>query len=243
MYAALLVLVSVFVSILGVFSLGVGEADIPLLVLVIPAVWLLPQGRVAAWLMLAALGLYGSTLNIQPLAVSVSVWMLLPVLFVVFSKKSNWQLGLLMMVIVFAMYGGLMALQRDGKLGGEPMQTAWQVLSVMGVWFAARSWRPISGNPWFPAAVALLLWVAGSAHAALVGLCVVGLIAALQGISQQKHTDWIERLAWILPSVSFAALVVTPRFVVPNSVLVCWLLVLCSAWLGEYLLEEPEEDF
>ncbi len=243
MYAALLVLVSLFVSVLGVFSLGVGDPDIPLLVLVIPAVWLLPQGGVAAWLLLASLGVYGYGLETQPLALSVSIWTLFPVFYVISSKKGSWQLGMLMLIIAFAMYSALMALQRDGKLDGEAVNTAIQMVGVTGVWFAARSWRKIPGNTWFPILVVIPLWVAGWAHASLVGLCVVGLIAALQGIIQQKQTEWIERLAWILPSISFAALVVTPQFVVPNSVLVCWLLVLCSAWLGEYLLEEPEEDF
>ncbi|WP_413110598.1 hypothetical protein [Thaumasiovibrio sp. DFM-14] len=243
MYAALLIVISIFLSILGVFSLGIIDGDIPALVLAIPAVWLLPQGGAAAWLLLLSLGTYGLTLDSQPLSISIGVWMVMPVLDVTFSRKGNWQLGILMTVIVLAMYGGLMALQRDGKLDGEAFFTVVQLVGVVGVWCAARCWRMVKGNTWWPIAIMLPLWLTGGAHASLIGLCVVGLIASMQSMAKTEQSEYLERLVWILPAVTFAALVVTPRFPVPNAVLVCWLLVLCSAWLGEYLLDDPEEDF
>lgn len=49
-------------------------------------------------------------------------------------------------------------------------------------------------------------------------------------------------MMWILPAVGFATLVLVPWFEVPNPILVAWLLVLGGALLGEYLLEDPEEE-
>ncbi|OAN18551.1 hypothetical protein A3K86_06595 [Photobacterium jeanii] len=241
MYAALLVLVSVALTVLGVSAVGYSEGQLPALALAIPALWLLPQGGVAAWLLLIGLGVFGMVLPEQPLALSISIFMMLPVFNICISPKGGWQLSALLLSVILAMDVGIMALQSEGKLPGSPMYTVLQVLSVCVIWLACRSWRPVEGNTWWPLFLVIPLWVGDMQHAALVALCITGLIAALQGMAKIKHAEWVPRLSWVLPAVGFATLVVVPHFEVPNPILVAWLLILGGALLGEYLLEEPEE--
>ncbi|MBC7004751.1 hypothetical protein BIZ37_19495 [Photobacterium sp. BZF1] len=242
LYAALLVMVSIALTVVGVSALGQSQGELPALALAIPALWLLPQGGVSAWLLLIGLGTFGFVLPEQPVALSISVFMMLPVFAVSFSPKSSWQLAALLISIVLAMDVGLMALQTEGKLQGAPIYTIIQILAVGVIWIAARSWRPVKGNTWWPLFLVIPLWVGGLAHAALVALCVTGLIASLQGMAKSKLNEWVPRMMWILPAVGFATLVLVPWFEVPNPILVAWLLVLGGALLGEYLLEDPEEE-
>ena len=242
LYAALLVMVSIALTIVGVSALGQSQGELPALALAIPALWLLPQGGVSAWLLLIGLGTFGFVLPEQPIALSISVFMMLPVFAVSFSPKSSWQLAALLISIVLAMDVGLMALQTEGKLEGAPIYTIIQILAVGVIWIAARSWRTVQGNTWWPLFLVVPLWVGGLAHAALVALCVTGLIASLQGMAKSKLNEWVPRMMWILPAVGFATLVLVPWFEVPNPILVAWLLVLGGALLGEYLLEDPEEE-
>lgn len=242
LYAALLVVVSIALTVLGVSALGYSQGELPALALAIPALWLLPQGGLRAWLLLVGLGAFGAVLPEQPLALSISIFMMLPVFSVSFSPKSGWQLAALLISIVLAMDVGLMALQGEGKLPGDASYTVIQVLAVTLIWYVARSWRPVEGNTWWPLFLVIPLWVGGMEHAALVALCVTGLIASMQEMMKGKLREWVPRLAWVLPAVGFATLVLVPYFEVPNPVLVAWLLVLGGALLGEFLLEEPEEE-
>ncbi|EAS40663.1 hypothetical protein C9J48_03550 [Photobacterium profundum] len=241
LYAALLVFVSIVLTVLGVTALGYSQGDVPALALAIPALWLLPQGGAAAWLLLIGLASFGAVLPDQSLALSISIFMMLPIFSIAFSPKSNWQLGALLVSVVIAMDVGLMALQGEGKLPGSVGATVVQIVAVCIIWYAARSWRTVEGNTWWPLFLVVPLWVGGLQHAALVALCITGLIAALQGMKKVKVGDWVPRLAWVLPAVGFATLVIVPQFDVPNPVLVAWLLILGGALLGEFLLEDPEE--
>ncbi|MGF1699134.1 hypothetical protein L4D09_02285 [Photobacterium makurazakiensis] len=242
LYAALLVMVSILLTIVGIGALGQSQGDLPALALAIPALWLLPQGGVSAWLLLVGLGSFGLVLPEQPLALSISIFMMLPVFAVCFSPKGSWQLAALLVAIVLAMDVGLMALQGEGKLSGSPVYTVIQIIAVGIIWIAARSWRPVEGNTWWPLFLVVPLWVGGMGHAALVALCITGIIAALQGMLNSKIAEWVPRMGWILPAIGFATLVLVPWFEVPSPVLVAWLLVLGGALLGEYLLEDPEEE-
>ncbi|MGF1724240.1 hypothetical protein [Photobacterium nomapromontoriensis] len=242
LYAALLVMASIALTIIGVSALGQSQGDLPALALAIPALWLLPQGGVSAWLLLIGLGSYGFVLPEQPIALSISIFMMLPVFAVSFSSKGTWQLGALLVAIVLAMDVGLMALQSEGKLAGSPSYTIVQIIAVGIIWIAVRSWRLVEGNTWWPIFLVVPLWVGGMEHAALVALCVTGLIATVQEMQKKKMQEWVTRMLWILPAVGFATLVVIPWLEVPSPILVAWLLILGGALLGEYLLEDLEEE-
>ncbi|RZP57187.1 hypothetical protein D8T45_21045, partial [Vibrio vulnificus] len=54
-------------------AISMSAGDIPVLALVIPALWILPQGGIAGLVLLAAMTVYGLTLPMQPIALSVCV--------------------------------------------------------------------------------------------------------------------------------------------------------------------------
>ncbi|GAA03572.1 VP0952 family biofilm-associated protein [Photobacterium leiognathi] len=242
LYKTMLIAITLLLTVLGVNALAHSQGELPILALAIPALWLLPQGGVAAWLLLIGLGLFGYALPEQPVALSVSLFMMLPILIICTSPKGCWQLGSLMISIVLAMNAGLMALQGEGKLPGSITATLLQIIAIAIIWFAARSWRPVEGNTWWPIILVIPLWVGGMEHAALLALCVTGIIAALQSLSKMHLDEWIPKLACVLPAVGFATLVIMPQFDVANPILVSWLLVLGGGLLGESLLEDPEEE-
>ncbi|HIF9340236.1 TPA: hypothetical protein ACX6RU_000266 [Photobacterium damselae] len=242
LYAALLMIASVALTIVGVTALGHGQGEIPALALAIPALWILPQGKTAAWLLLSGLALFGYALPDQPLALSISLFMILPILAVSFSSKSPWQLGAMLIAVVIAMLFGLMALQTESKLSGSVGATCMQLMGVLMIWYAARSWRPVMGNTWWALVLVIPLLMGGMAPAALVALCVTGLIAAMQEMEKHKVGEWIPKMAWVLPAIGFATLVLAPQFEVPSPILVSWLLILGGGLLGEFLLEENEEE-
>ena len=47
-------------------ALSLSGGDIPVLALVIPALWILPQGGIAGLILLASLAVYGFTLPLPP---------------------------------------------------------------------------------------------------------------------------------------------------------------------------------
>ncbi|WP_027254013.1 hypothetical protein [Photobacterium halotolerans] len=240
LYTTILAVMSMLLTIVGVSALGLAQHHLTVLAVAIPALWLLPQGGVSAVLLLLGIGMFGAVLPFQPLALSVSLLMMLPVLTVSFSPRGNWQVAALLFAVVIAMDAGLLALQGEEKLAGQATYTLLQVLAVCFIWLAARYWRPVKANYGWPLLLAVPLWLGGLTPAALVVLCIIGVIVALQTLYQQNQLVWVTRLNWVLPAIAFATLVVIPEFDVPNPVLVAWLLVLGSASLAEYLLNELE---
>ncbi|UTM58163.1 hypothetical protein L4174_004770 [Photobacterium sp. CCB-ST2H9] len=239
--AIILSIMSVALTVIGVSTLGLSQHYLTVLAVAIPALWLLPQGGLSSLLLLFGIGLYGAALPYQPLALSVSLLVMLPVFSVSFSSKANWQVGALLFAIVIAMDAGMLALQSEGKLGGQMSFTLLQIIAVGMIWCAGRFWRPVKGNYGWPVLLAVPLWLSDLAPAALIVLCVIGLILALQTLYLKHPQGWVDRLSWVLPALAFATVAIDPEFDVPNPVLVSWLMVLGSAILGEYLLAEVED--
>lgn len=238
------VLITLVLAVVGVSALGINGGEIPPLAFAIPALWLLPKGRAAAWLLLFALALYAMVLPYQPLALSISVWTLLPLFMVVYSYKSSKEVVAMLTAVILAMEAGIIALQYEGNLDGKPLYTIIQIVAVIMVWFSARSWRKIDGNLWLPLLVVIPLWMAGMAHAALAMLCVTGIIVSLQSIANSKDVKWSSSLSWLLPVVAFATFVVTPQYEVPNPVLISWFMILISGWATDFMMyvDEGEDE-
>ncbi|EJN6827235.1 hypothetical protein WMQ48_02035 [Vibrio cidicii] len=222
-------------------AISMNPGDIPVLALVIPALWILPQGGFFGLILLAAMTAYGLTLPLQPIALSVCVWILFPLLMVVFSRKSSLGVLLTSGMIVLTLQVGIMVTQSAGKLGGTPWLTVVQTLSVMVIWWAARHWKPSNRHSWWPLLLLIPLWVADLPNAVLVALCITGIMACMESLNTLKSFSWNTLLCWTLPTVGFAALVVTPSVEVPNSVFVVWICLLGTAWMTDYILKAAEE--
>src|SRR5690606_31140354 len=130
LYTTILAVMSMLLTIVGVSALGLAQHHLTVLAVAIPALWLLPQGGVSAVLLLLGIGMFGAVLPFQPLALSVSLLMMLPVLTVSFSPRGNWQVAALLFAVVIAMDAGLLALQGEEKLAGQATYTLLQVLAV-----------------------------------------------------------------------------------------------------------------
>ncbi|EGA68630.1 hypothetical protein VISI1226_21619 [Vibrio sinaloensis DSM 21326] len=235
-------LVTTLLAVVCARAISLSEGDIPVLALVIPALWILPQGGVVGLVLMAAMTTYGLTLPYQPIALSVSVWVLFPLLMVAFSKRSSLGVLATSALIVVTLQVGIMVTQSSGKLSGEPIVTLIQTVAVVVIWWAATHWNSSNKHSWWALGLILPLWIADLSYAALVALSVTGIIASMESLSKLKSFKWGKLLCWTLPTVGFAALVVSPNIEVPNPVFVVWLCLLGTAWMTDYILRSAEEE-
>lgn len=239
--AVLSILLSFALVVIGVMAFGISGGDLPLLALAIPMLWLIPQGGVATWILLAGISLFGLTLGTQPLSLSIAVWTLFPLLMVIFSRRKSIHLIIFIISVVVAMEAGIMALQYEGRLAGSAYSTLLQICSVVLVWIAARSWKPVNRNAWWPLVLVIPLWIGGLQHAALVALSITGLIVCLQSVGRSKYSDWLPMMSWLLPVIGFSTLIVSPKFEVPTSIMVSWLMILLIGWVTDFMMQVDDE--
>ncbi|EPO2917094.1 hypothetical protein ACT7SZ_000287 [Vibrio cholerae] len=241
--SALQFLIATLFSIVAAYVAGLSEGDIPIIAFLIPALWLLPKSGFSSVVMLLAMGIFGLTLPMQPVALSISQWVLIPLLMVAFSARSNLGVILVSALIVLTLQVGIMVTQSAGKLEGSPMVTVVQIVMVMLIWWAARGWKPSHAHSWWALALVIPLWVAELFYAATLALLITGIIAACENLIPKTtpSLNWGSLLGWSLPCVSFAALVVSPATEVPNPVFVVWICILVTAWTTDYVLKSTEE--
>ncbi|PQJ89462.1 hypothetical protein [Aliivibrio sifiae] len=240
--AVLSILLSFVLVVVGVLAFGVSGGQLPLLALAIPMLWLIPQGGVATWILLVGMSLFGLTLNSsQPLSLSIAVWTLFPLLMVIFSRRKSIHLVVFIVSVVIAMEAGIMALQYEGKLAGSAYSTLIQIISVVLVWVAVRSWKPVNSNAWWPLVLVIPLWIGGLQHAALVALSITGLIVCLQSVGRSKYKDWLPMMSWLLPVIGFSTLIISPKFEVPTSIMVSWLMILLIGWVTDFMMQVDDE--
>ncbi|RBM36581.1 hypothetical protein DLR60_06575 [Vibrio tarriae] len=241
--SALQFLIATIFTIVAAYVAGLSEGDIPIIAFLIPALWLLPKSGFSSVVMLAAMGILGLTLPLQPVALSISQWVLIPLLMVAFSPRSNLGVILVSALIVLTLQVGIMVTQSAGKLEGSPMVTVVQIVMVMLIWWAARGWKPSHAHSWWALILVIPLWVAEQFYAATLALLITGIIAACEYLVPKAtpSLNWGTLLGWSLPCVSFAALVVSPATDVPKPVFVVWICILATAWTTDYVLKSTEE--
>ncbi|MCC4800271.1 hypothetical protein BCT30_04860 [Enterovibrio norvegicus] len=247
MWYSTMLMVTAAVTVIGAaFSLAITNGDIPLLAYVIPALFLIGNGGAAVWLLVIGLVGFGAMVPLQPVAISLSLWMILPALVLMTGERRNWQVSILVVSVVIAMECGVLALQGDEKLGGAMRYTLMQIFCVVLVWLSAYFWKPVTKISWWPAALIVGLLAGGLPQGAMLAFCGSVLVLSLQELQRISDGHRGDKLTVILPAIGFATIVVIPQFSVPNPVFVAWLLSLTIAWLGDYLLnaenEEEEEE-
>ncbi|KQB02067.1 membrane protein [Vibrio metoecus] len=241
--SALQFLTATLFAIAAAHVAGLSEGDIPIIAFLIPALWLLPKSGFSSIAMLIAIGIFGFTLPMQPVALSIGQWVLIPLLMVAFSARSNWGVILVSGLIVLTLQVGIMVTQSAGKLEGSPMVTVVQIVMVMLIWWAARGWKPNHSHSWWALVLVIPLWVAEQFYAVELALLITGVIASCESLVRKTTAElnWGTLLGWSLPCVSFAALVVSPETDVPNPVFVVWICILATAWTTDYVLKSTEE--
>jgi len=234
--------ITALLAVVGARALSISGGDVPVLAMVIPALWILPHSGVAGFLLLGAMAVYGFTLPLQPIAMSLSVWILFPLLMVTFSRRSSIYVVITTAAVICTMQLGIMVTQAEGKIDGSWTVTLAQTLSVMVVWYASQNWSSSSQHSWWTLAFILALYIGGWTHAALIALCIVGIIASAETLPKFSKFKWNKLLCWTLPTVGFAAIVAAPDIEVPNPVFVVWIFLLGTAWATDFVLRSNERE-
>ncbi|MGR5067113.1 MULTISPECIES: hypothetical protein [Vibrio] len=242
-FSTLQFLITTLLAVVCTRAISLSEGDIPFIALMIPALWMLPQGGLAGLVLLGAMTVYGVTLSMQPIALSVGVLVLFPLLMVVFSRRSSLGVLLTAGLIVVTLQVGIMVTQQSDKLGGSAWLTVVQTLAVIVMWWSARHWKPSEKHSWWALLLLLPLWLADLPYAVLVALSITGILASMEALTKIKNSmRWGKLLCWTLPTVGFAVLVVSPNIEVPNSVFVVWMCLLGTAWMTDYILRSNDEQ-
>ncbi|STQ76622.1 hypothetical protein [Grimontia hollisae] len=243
MWYAVTLTVTAAVMVMGAaLSSAFADGDIPLLAFAIPALFFAGAGGVAVWILALGLLGFGAMMPYQPIAISLSLWMILPALVLITGERRNLQVSLLVLSVVIAMECGVLALQGDEKLGGAIGYTLIQILCVTLVWVATYFWKPVRKLTWWPVLLILALVAGGETQGAMFAFCGSALVLALQELQRISREPRSDKLSVVLPAIAFATIVVFPQFSVPNPVFVAWLLLLTTAWLGDYLLNTEHEE-
>ncbi|MDG3088579.1 hypothetical protein P7F88_21925 [Vibrio hannami] len=229
-------LTTVLLTVVGIYSLSSVQGDLPLIALLIPALWLYPQSGVYGILLIVAMSAYGLALPLQELALSISTWILFPILMVAFDSKSTKVVKILLGICVMAMYTGIILAQVDGKVTGSAGATVVQLLSVTLIWYVAMNWRSSPAHSWGALLFIIPMWIAGLQFAAMVALSVTGIISVSESLKKIGELDWSKLIYWALPTVGFAALILNPEVEIPDQVLVAWIFMLGAAWATDYFL-------
>ncbi|MGF1908299.1 hypothetical protein L4C38_02535 [Vibrio kasasachensis] len=232
--------IATLLAVLCARLLGVSEGDIPLVAFIVPALWLIKKLSFASAVFFISILAYGQTLPYQPIALSVSVWIFFPLLMVIFSRRSNRVAVAIVMLIVITLQLGIITTQNSGKLDGSATMTMFQTLSVVLMWWSASHWKPSSYHRWWVLLLLIPLWVAQFTYGILFALSTIGIMSVLENLLKIKSFKWGKLLCWTLPTVGFAALVVSPQVEVPNPVFVVWLCLLGTAWITDYILHNAE---
>ncbi|NAW70555.1 hypothetical protein CAG54_06440 [Vibrio sp. V27_P1S3P104] len=222
-------------------TIGLSSHELPFIALLIPVLWVLPRSGLAGLVLLIGMATYGITLAHQPAALSVSMWVVFPLMMVAFSRASNMGIMAVSGLILLTLQVGIMVTQSAEKLDGTPSMTFLQLLSVMAIWWAANSWKFSPHRHWWALILLVPLWIAEATFAVLLALCITGLLAIISQLVKASSFQWAKLLCWTLPSIAFMAVVISPAIEVPNSVFVVWLCLLSTAWMTDYLLKSTEE--
>ncbi|MFB9134685.1 hypothetical protein [Vibrio olivae] len=225
-------------------SFSLSEGEVPLLALMIPALWLLPKAKVSGFALLGAMGVFALTLPDQPVTLSVVVWSVFPLLMVMFSARSNTVVVVVSSMVVMTLWIGVMATQANGKLEGSALLSLIQLFCVVVAWWSSRHWQPTQNRRWWALLLLLPLWVSQWYYAVILALSITVMFAVMELLSRAKseQVDWGSLMCWTLPTVAFASLMVIPDTEVPDPVFVIWLCLLATAWMTDYLISEDEES-
>ncbi|OBT14013.1 hypothetical protein A9264_02440 [Vibrio sp. UCD-FRSSP16_10] len=239
-FSAIQFFTTTLLAIICAQSIEVTQGNVPVLALAIPALWIICRSRASGLFLLIGLCLYGFTLSYQPSALSVSTWILFPLLMVAFSKRCTNGARIGVFSFFLFLQSGIIYSQMEGILSGEPIFTLLQISSVAMIWFAAVSWKTSSKHGWWALLLVLPLIAAGMTHAALISLTIVGIMLSLESMSK-TNVKLLKLQCWTLPTAAFASLVAMPSGNVQGIVLLVWLLILAAIWMTDYILRVNEE--
>lgn len=242
-FSTLQFFITTFLAAVCARAMSLSEGEIPVLALMIPALWLLPQGGLAGLVLLGAMMVFGATLSMQPIALSVGVLILFPLLMVVFSHRSSLGVLLTTGLIVITLQVGLMVTQQGGKLDGSAWVTVVQNVVCCGHVVGSNALETLRKTQLVAFAFTIASLDCRSSLRGAGGVEHYWDVASMETLAKLKDSiRWSKLLCWTLPTVGFAALVVSPNTDVPNPVFVVWICLLGTAWMTDYILRSSDEQ-
>ncbi len=166
LFSTLQFFIATLLAVICARVLGYSHGDIPLLALIAPALWFIPQRSFTCAIFLISVIVYGLTLPHQPISLSVSVWMILPLLMVVSSRRSSLGVALVSALIVTTLQVGIIVTQNAGKLGGDAMLTVIQTFTVIMIWWSMSHWKPRKQHRWWALLLLVPLWLTHMTYSA-----------------------------------------------------------------------------
>jgi hypothetical protein len=233
-------LITTLLAIICARAISVNHIELSIFAFIIPALWIMPQAKVASLFLLLGLTLFGMTLDIQPVELSVSVWIVCPMLMVAYSKRSNAKVLIGMSSLFALMQTGIIVSQLNGQIGGSAMYTIMQICAAVMVWLATSSWKVSNKHSWWSLILLIPLVIFGYEYSALVALCIIGIMVSIETFPRNKSINWHKLLCWSLPTSAFASLVVTSASKSLGIVTVVWILLLAAAWMTDYVMRLDE---
>ncbi len=104
-------MITIILAIVCGQALGLSEDNWSLIALLVPALWVLPRSGNAGLVLLGGLLVYGFTLSYQPAALSVSMWIIFPLLMVAFSAPRHKGVMVICGLILLTLQVGIMTTQ------------------------------------------------------------------------------------------------------------------------------------
>ncbi len=242
LFSTFLFVITMVLAAICAQAIGLSEGELPLITLMIPALWLLPRGGLSRIVLLIVLLAYGLTLPTQPASLSISMWMLFPITMVALSRYSSRRVAIVCGVAVVTLLVGIMLAQSEHKIEGTPWLTAIQAVSILMIWWVVSCWKLSYKNYWWSIGLVVPMIMADLSMAALVSLSTIAMIATMEHLQRIANFKWGILLCWGIPSISFTTILVNPVIDVPHLILIVWIGFLATAWLTDYILRSSQEQ-
>ncbi|QDF65357.1 hypothetical protein FJQ87_00480 [Shewanella sp. SNU WT4] len=224
-------------------DLGIDPLAMPQWVAVLVALLFMPRAGMACGALLLGMWVYISTLDQQSLEMSLSVWVMAPVIMQALDHQRVWQFRALLLTMACSLFLGLIVLQAEGRLAGDATVTLWQLFAITLLCLSGRYWQPTEiANPWLLLPLMVLLGL-GQFQPLLLTLKLMALIYCLQRLKMLTVPDYLPAITQAMPIMAFVGLTATVAGKIPAPILLAWLLTLVFVWLGDrvYTQEQTEE--
>ncbi len=233
--------VTVGLSIICARALQVTGGDLPILTFLLPIIWITRSVKSGTVLIASALLLYGLTLPVQPVELSISTWILFPLLVVAFCRRSTLIARVYLIATMLVMEMAVLYCQWQGVLSGSISATLVQISAVIMVWMASRYTTLPKERNWWALGLTVILASQGEMMAMLVSLSIVAILSSVTSFPTRREQTttrikWSTLLGWTLPTVAFSTLITVQAVSSGSLVLLIWVVTLGAAWICDYIL-------
>lgn len=231
-----LMITSIAMAISIALIMVTSKGNLPLLCFIIPTLFFFRIKQPVTWALVIAMASFGAIFPHQSISVSITLWMLLPLLLLATNKTCRLSVSLSLLFVAISIVSTIVVLQNNGQLEGDMAYTLAQTASLVLLWLSIRFWKPIENTNKWPFLLVFGLLIYGMVQAALLALCGGLLLHSLQELPSLKHSPYPKNLPILLPTTAFISVNGLTQLDIPISLLISWSLLFTSSWLAHYLI-------